>query len=178
MKARRSDLIMRAVTAQAKTIRRALARWNLGADDAADIEQLTIWKAYNAAKDKRVEWRDADRLRSFLRVIAFRTAAEWLRTRGPLVELQEWHEPTIPANEGAAMAGSVLRLLQASTTPERWRAVRFFAMGFKVAHIAQREGVPVPTIYTRMRLAREDFAAAIAREEAIIAGPFVRRKRR
>ncbi len=57
--------------------------------------------------------------------------------------------------------------LSRSTKPARWRA--FYAhvvLGVPVARIAAAERTPAPTIYTRIRQAREDLRAAITRQRA------------
>lgn len=172
------DLISRAVLAQVATVRRSLARSGIQGDDASEIEQTVVWSTYKAARFGRVQWHDAGALRGFLRTLTRRAAWQWWKAHRALVEFQEHHEPSIASSEEAVLASSVIRILRESTTPERWRAVRSFALGTKVKDIAARERVPASTIYNRLRLARLDFEAAIAREEAIAQGPIVMRFRR
>ena len=79
--------------------------------------------------------------------------------------------------EGAAAARSMLRALERETTPERWRAcVAWYVDGRRVSDIAAEEGVRAATIYNRLRLAREDFAAALRREQARGERPVSRRR--
>jgi RNA polymerase sigma-70 factor (ECF subfamily) len=85
--------------------------------------------------------------------------------------------PSQPSHEERAVALLTIRSLQDATTPERWRA--WFAHevdGIDVREVARTEGAPLQTIYTRLRLAREDFAAFRAREEAIGRGPVIPRR--
>jgi hypothetical protein len=76
--------------------------------------------------------------------------------------------------ESLVIAKGLIRLLRASTTPDRWRAIRAYANGVPVHAIAAREHVPTTTVYDRMRRARLDFDAALRREDARI---YVRRKK-
>lgn len=90
------------------------------------------------------------------------------------------HAPamSVPASEGETHARDLLAYFRGATTPERWRA--FIAMeldGVTIEEFARTEGAPANTIYTRIRLAREDFAAALLRLSAAERGPAVRRRR-
>ena len=80
----------------------------------------------------------------------------------------------MPGAEPLFLARELLRFLRGSTTPERFRAVMAYAKGIPASDIARREGVLVATIYDRIRRAREDFRAALAREAAA----YVRRRNR
>ena len=69
------------------------------------------------------------------------------------------------ADEAAAEVD--LDMLRAATTPERWTA--FYAAeveGLPLKTIAAAHGVPLGTIATRIRLAKEDLRAAILRARA------------
>ena len=81
--------------------------------------------------------------------------------------------------EARVSAREVLRSLQCTTSPDRWRAwIAHEVDGVPVAEIARQEGRPRATIYNLLRLARQDFAAAIARDAATDRGPVPRRGRR
>lgn len=71
-----------------------------------------------------------------------------------------------PSCEAAVAARELLRLLEASTTPERWRTVVALAGGASAAELEELEGTPAGTTHSRVRLARRDMAAALAREAA------------
>ncbi len=76
-------------------------------------------------------------------------------------------------------ARETLRSLQRSTSPDRWRAwIAHEVDGVPVAEIARQEGRPRATIYNLLRLARQDFAAAMARDAVADRGPAPRRGRR
>lgn len=63
--------------------------------------------------------------------------------------------------------GGILRRFFETTTAERFRVWLAFEVDCVPApEIARQEGAPVGTIYTRVRLAREDLAAMLTREEA------------
>jgi DNA-directed RNA polymerase specialized sigma24 family protein len=83
------------------------------------------------------------------------------------------------SHEGPISARELLRALEGATTAERWRVwVAYEIDEVAVPEIARQEGRTVPTIYTLLRLARKSFAAALAREAAIAAGPIVVRNPR
>jgi RNA polymerase sigma factor (sigma-70 family) len=93
------------------------------------------------------------------------------------------HDPASVDPRGRTEARAVLRhLLQtfpSATTPERWRVwLAREVDGVPVAEIARQEGAPESTIYNRLRLARVDLAAMLAREEAAARGPRGPRKRK
>ncbi|MEZ4308710.1 MAG: sigma factor-like helix-turn-helix DNA-binding protein [Polyangiaceae bacterium] len=69
--------------------------------------------------------------------------------------------------EAERVAAVGLDALGALLPPERFRAVyAFYFLCLTAAEIARCEGAPVPTVYNRLRLAREDIRAAILRERA------------
>ncbi len=81
--------------------------------------------------------------------------------------------------EAHVSARETLRRLQRSTSPDRWRAwIAHEVDGVPVAEIARQEGRPRATIYNLLRLARQDFAAAMAREAVAERAPGPRRGRR
>jgi hypothetical protein len=73
------------------------------------------------------------------------------------------------AEEARAELASEVNLdaLGAATAPAAWRAFYAWAMlSVQVDVIADSERVPVPTIYNRIRLAREDLQAFVRRRRA------------
>lgn len=84
----------------------------------------------------------------------------------------------VPSFEGPTAARWTLRTLQGETAPEFWRAwVAYYVDGYSAPQIAHDEGLPLATIYDRLRRARRDLRAAMKREDARAAGPLVPRKR-
>lgn len=169
----RPDPILRAILAQLGSARRALARLGIEGTDADELTQNALLVTYRAARSDRMRWQEPRAVRGYLRTVARRLGWRYQRKRGRFTAFEEHHEPEIQSSEEALLARGLLRTLRESTTPERWRAVRSFALGTSVKEIAARERVPMGTIYTRLRLARLDFEAALSREEAITEGPIV-----
>ncbi len=154
-------------------------------EEALDVAQ----EAVKVALESWGTWpegRDAPELltrRRWLTGFLFRAAAQHryrdsrdhlgARGRGGAVVV----ESSTASAEGAASARSMLRALEQETTPERWRAwVAWHVDGKRVGEIAAGEGVSAATIYNRLRLAREDFAAALRREQARGGRPASRRR--
>lgn len=148
------------------------------AQDAVELA-LEAWGTWpEAPEDQGSPEPEEVRRRQWLAGLLFRAAVQHrrrmrresraLRPRGT-----EGVLPTAtPSDEGPAAARLTLRSLQGETTPERWRAwVARYVDERPVIEIARSEGVPAATIYNRLRLAREDFAAALRREEARTAMP-------
>ena len=70
-------------------------------------------------------------------------------------------------------------MIQRTTSADRWRAwIAHEVDGVSVAEIARQEGRPRATIYNLLRLARQDFAAAMARDAVGERSPVQRRGRR
>ncbi|MFO0588810.1 MAG: sigma-70 family RNA polymerase sigma factor [Polyangiaceae bacterium] len=83
-----------------------------------------------------------------------------------LMDPKENHGERIAVQHDAT--GILRRFYEATRDrPEQWRAwIAFEVDGVPVKEIARQEGTSTMTIYTRIRLAREDLAAMLAREEA------------
>ncbi len=89
------------------------------------------------------------------------------------------HTSGAASPEVRVSARETLRSLQRTTSPDRWRAwIAHEVDGVPVAEIARQEGRPRATIYNLLRLARQDFAAAMARDAVADRGPAPRRSRR
>lgn len=175
MKPRRhDDEVMAAILSQRGTIERALWRLRVPPSAHPDLVQETVIRAWDAARRGRLDWQSPPALRVFLRLAAARVTYVWWLDNPQHVELHERDEPTMPSAESLVIARGLLRYLRESTTPERWRAIMANAKGISAPDIAKRERVPLDTVYTRIRLGREDIRAALARDTASV---YVRRRR-
>ena len=145
--------------------------------DAEDVVQQTFteaaarWHTFGDVPDMperiaRGRW---------IYVVLVRNARQLQRARARAIEpatgeLAE--EPAVESAESAASARQLLAQLQQCTTPERWRVWLMHEVDeVPVPEIARQERRPQATIYNRLRLARQDFAAAFAREAAALKGP-------
>ncbi len=89
------------------------------------------------------------------------------------------HGSAVTSPEARVSARETLRSLQRTTSPDRWRAwIAHEVDGVSVAEIARQEGRPRATIYNLLRLARQDFVAAMARDAVAERAPAPRRGRR
>ena len=174
MRRRREHPALAAILAEREHVMRVLRGCGVPAKDAPDLCQLVTILAWRAVQRGRLQWRSPPSLHAWLRVVARRTARRWHLDNPRPEVLREDDEPLVPGAEARFLARELLRVLRMSTTPERFRAVMAYAKGIAASDVARREGVPVATIYDRIRRARADFAAALAREDVAI---FVRRKR-
>jgi RNA polymerase sigma-70 factor (ECF subfamily) len=175
-------------------VEHVLRRSGIRADDVPDLTQAVMiellewwWKRGPSASP--AAWRDA---RAFTALVTQRTACDHHRQRRrrarreqtgwagePFFFLEEHTGMDIasePSPEDAVLAAEALRELAseldldelaAATAPAFWRAFyAHFVLNVPVAQIADSERVPAPTVYTRLRLAREDLRAAIRRHRA------------
>jgi RNA polymerase sigma-70 factor (ECF subfamily) len=162
-------------------------RVGVNASDCEDVvqEAFTVaaiqWSAFVAPADLPARTARRRWIAHVLLRIARRFRGKASRARA-----RESHDLERAANvigaashEGPVSARELLRELEGTTTAERWRVwVSYEVDQVAVAEIARQEGRPVATIYTRLRRARQDLAAALAREAAIAAGPLVPRNTR
>ncbi len=170
-------------------VERVLRRSGVPQRDVADVLQ-NVWMAVLPWWTARLALSGAAAggLPGYVAVVARRLAmkhhrgcgrrAEVLEGGGPLwFDLEEREIAGVPAppspedrlSEAEAQAESEvdLAVLSRATKPARWRAFYAHAvLGVSVARIAAAERAPAPTIYTRIRQAREDLRAAIARQRA------------
>jgi RNA polymerase sigma-70 factor (ECF subfamily) len=154
-----------------------LIRWarrcGVPAGDAPDVAQIAAvrawrgWETSNKPPERRAPWLFVivARVASLHRR---RTAKRPLDFRDP-GEMEHAPDEAPLADEGRDERAGLASLeqLRAGTTPERWRL--FFGHeveGVAVAALAKREGLRLSTAYNRLRLARRDLAATIAREAA------------
>jgi RNA polymerase sigma-70 factor (ECF subfamily) len=146
------------------------------------LEVLDWWTVRGAAPSREVH--------AFVALVSQRAAIDHRRRKGPRAEVmalgaEEWQRveeragaaaPLEPSPEDAVLAAEAraelsselnLDALGAATAPAQWRAFyAYAALGVPVETIAEAERVPVPTIYTRIRLARRDLRAALRRWRA------------
>jgi DNA-directed RNA polymerase specialized sigma24 family protein len=175
-------------------VEHVLRRSGIRADDVPDLTQgvlveLLEWWAKRGPSASPAAWREA---RAFTGLVTQRTACDHHRQRRRRAR-REWTgwagEPSSSLEEraGADMASvlspedAVLAAeahreladelsfdeLAAATAPAFWRAFyAHFVLNVPVAQIADSERIPAATVYTRLRLAREDLRAAIRRHRA------------
>jgi DNA-directed RNA polymerase specialized sigma24 family protein len=163
-------------------------RTGIHAVDAEDVVQQTFteaaarWHSFGDVPDMP----EHTARRRWIYVVLVRNARGLRRTRARAMERaagEAADELAVDSAESATSAREILAHLQQSTTPERWRAWLMHEVdAVPVAEIARQEGRPVATVHNRLRLAREDFTAAFAREAAALKGPgkaqpFTKRRR-
>ncbi len=163
-------------------------RTGINAVDAEDVVQQTFteaaarWQSFGDVPDMP----EHTARRRWIYVVLVRNARGLRRTRARAMERaagEAADELAVDSAESATSAREILAHLQQSTTPERWRAWLMHEVdAVPVAEIARQEGRPVATVHNRLRLAREDFTAAFAREAAALKGPgkaqpFTKRRR-
>lgn len=150
---------------------RWVLRFGVPARDAPDVAQeallgaLPRWAAF-------VLWpgvQEAVARRQWLAGFAVRYASDYRRRSREVPtaadEIQDTRGTAAPADE-AFDARVALGELQEATTPPRWAVFLAYEVeGRPVAAIATIEGVPVGTVYNRLRLARRDFRAAMRRRK-------------
>ena len=172
-------------------VQRMLRRWGVPARDIPDLAQTVIvhileWWSKRCDDPTAAALRD---IRAYIAVIARHAAhrhchrthhrAERLTPDNTLFDLhdlalpQATTEPSpedaVLAHEAAAELAAELDLdkLAAATEPCLWRAFYAYAvLNVPVDIIAESERAPVPTIYNRIRLAREDLQMAVRRHRA------------
>jgi DNA-directed RNA polymerase specialized sigma24 family protein len=175
-------------------VEHVLRRVGVRADDVPDLRQmvlleLLLWWAKRGPSASPAAWREA---RAFTALVTQRTACDHHRQRrrrarreqtgwagepsssleeraGMDIALELSPEDAVLAAEAHRELASELSLdeLAAATTPAFWRAFyAHFVLNVPVTEIAESEHVPTGTIYTRLRLAREDLRTAIRRHRA------------
>ena len=161
------------VLREVPSIRRALQRRGVLADDVDDLAQDVLLAALVAIAehryrpDPRVDQLRA--LRSWLCTIARNLAGHLLcsaRVRLEVVTDPGW----LPESQGSDVAVMIdvrrgLGLL-GRLRPERRAVLEAVAMGRRIPEIARALGAPEPTVWTRLRLGRRDLKAALRRAGA------------
>lgn len=112
-------------------------------------------------------------LRPWLFGIAFRVVSDYRRSarfaREVLDPLPELVDPASPADDRIAFSQAqalVLQMLERLDLDRRAVFVMHDLEGQPMSEIASALAIPLPTAYSRLRLAREDVAAAIKRLRA------------
>jgi DNA-directed RNA polymerase specialized sigma24 family protein len=114
------------------------------------------------------------------------TAGRRIRDRRRSIQSRELpadrsdQDSAVTSHETRVSAREIVRSLQCTTSPDRWRAwIAHEVDGVPVAEIARQEGRPRASIYNNLlRLARQDFAAAMARDAVAERNPIQRRGKR
>ena len=159
---------------------RILARRGVPSGDAPDVAQTVIlfllprWKDMPLTPDEHAGKRRRGFVGTVTMQFAFRYHAEARRREKHVTEIERAHYPDVaPSPEDVALDHEadaerardvVLADLREATSPDFWRV--FYAHEVEclpVALIARIEGIPVATVYNRLRLARRDLRAAITR---------------
>ncbi len=171
------DLVARWVYAERATVESSLRGGGAAESDVDDLVQVVALAAVRTAEQERPVWATCDAFRSWLRVVAYRVAVTYAHR----VARERQHRLTLPrpsetvsSAEARYRAAEELCLLERSTTPERWQTITALAGGEDVSEVAREAGLTVPGVYSRVHVARRDFAAALAREAT---APRVRRNR-
>lgn len=173
-------------------VERVLRRWKVPKRDVPDVTQKVMLRVLDwwTARGPTPTAADLHEAEAYLAVVARHAAHEHYRQRrrqwsaadseDPKFVMLHGSElpgmPKAPSAEDIALAEEAraelssevnLDALGAATTPAAWRAFYAWAMlSVQVDVIADSERVPVPTIYNRIRLAREDLQAFVRRRRA------------
>jgi DNA-directed RNA polymerase specialized sigma24 family protein len=173
-------------------VERVLRRWKVPKADVQEVTQdvmVTVldWWAARGDDPTAADMLEAE---AYLAVVARHAAHRHFRQQAPSLERRS---PTTPGSSCSTAARgpacrrpppprtsrsrkkrarssprrSNLDALGAATLPAAWRA--FYAwslLNVSVDVIAESERVPVPTIYNRLRIAREDLRAFVRRSRA------------
>jgi RNA polymerase sigma factor (sigma-70 family) len=155
---------VRAFESQFAHVHRVLRRQGVPAADIEDLAQevfIVMWRRWEEFDGNRA-------LQPWLDGIAFNVVGSHLRRRReiPLADL-DVVDPAPQGEDGLAAARAkrvVLRALE--RLPEAYRTVLALhdVDGVPMRRIAEAQGVPLFTAYTRLRKARRDFAAAVRAE--------------
>lgn len=118
-------------------------------DEAEDIVQSALERAVRS----RDGLRDAERLRPWLDRIVVREASRTARSRRPVVaiDLATAGSSPAPSDEWASMRAAFARL----TVEQRSVIALHLYRGYSVAETADLLGVPVETVRSRLRVARD-----------------------
>lgn len=138
-------------------------------DDAAQQVLLIVHR-------RLPEFAARSKLRTWLFSIAYRVALNHrrsLRRRGPTVEIAEDLEQRSAGPDACAEAREALRFVERflDGLPTQKRALFVLALleELPAAEVATALGVPVNTVYSRLRLLREEFRQALVRHYGEVA---------
>lgn len=149
----------------ARTLRR------LGVD-AADVEDMAH-EVFIAVHRQLGDYDPRRPLKPWLFGFAFRIASHYrragARSERPAALVVDPVDPTLGADEAIALAERRQLVLDALDGIELGRRAVFVMMeldGLPARPVAETLGIPLPTVHSRLRLARQDFARAIGRLRA------------
>lgn len=166
--------IVRAISNHLRMVRALFRAQNIPVADHDDLCQEVTLITWDAAKQGFFAWHNRRVLRSYMRTIAERVGiAEHhaRKRRNRMVNAAQESLFTEPPDIDAVVAAAeLLRLMQASTKPERWEVIVLYAQGRSVPFIAKRLAMPTGTGYTLLRTGRIDLAKALRVEAQIQAG--------
>lgn len=182
----------RALMGMRPVVERVLRRWKVPKADVQEVTQdvmVTVldWWAARGAAPTAADMFEAE---AYLAVVARHAAHSHFRRRRRQTRAAQSGDPRFvmlhgserpgmpkaPSAEDLALAEEAraelaaevnLDALGAATLPAAWRAFYAWALlNVQVDVIAESERVPVPTIYNRLRIAREDLRAFVRRSRA------------
>lgn len=138
---------------------RALRRLGVRDADLKDVAQ----ELFVAVHDRFHEHGDAQAVRPWLFSFALRFAANYRKLARHRTDLRESVEARIEGpSERSEARDLVLRALSRLDGDRRDVIVMHDLEGFAAADIAAQLTIPVNTVYSRLRLAREEFREAVA----------------
>jgi DNA-directed RNA polymerase specialized sigma24 family protein len=160
-----ADMVAFAAMSERRATDNGLRAAGVAVDDRDDLVQDVLLLAVRAAEEKRLAWEQRSALQRWLFVVAYRCGLEHVQRAEVRARCEGTHEnePVAPSAEDRYLVRETLTLAARATSSERWRCLRAWANGVDVTTIARRERIAVPTVYNRIRLAREDIRAALRR---------------
>lgn len=143
----------------------SLRRLGVHPRDLEDVAQEVFVNVY-----RKLDEYDASRpMRPWLFAFAFRCASDWRRLARHRVEvLGAPREPVSEATAEGALASAedralVLRALECVDIERRAVLIQYEFDGCSMKEISESLGIPLFTGYSRLRVAREEFTAAVRR---------------
>ena len=159
------------IIAQEAWIKGYLARCGARGADRDDLAQEVLRGATRTCGAFAVPLgsEPIEALRAWLRKIVKRVYRHHARREQARIaaERSSWIEPEFAPDPAEQLdTHRALEALRGATTPERWRVLVATVDGADMREVAQIEGIPINTGYTRFRLARRDLAAYLRRRAA------------
>jgi RNA polymerase sigma-70 factor, ECF subfamily len=139
---------------------RSLRRLGVREADVLDVAQELFVTVHRHLG----EYDEARPLRPWLFSFSLRFAANYRRlTRNRVAHVDVENAHSAAADSNAEARDLVLRALSELDFERRTTLVMHDLEGFPVPEIAEQTSVPLNTVYSRLRLARADFRAAVER---------------
>lgn len=136
----------------------------------ANVEDA-VQEVFVVAHQRRADFEGRSSLKTWLVGIAVRVASAWRRDDARRARMEAVPDELVDgalspeAVSEAARGAEVLRRVLSRLAPERREVFVLFELEELTApEIASATGLKVNTVYSRLRLAREDFEAALRRE--------------